>query len=64
MMWPDELPPNFIPRSLWDTADYWERREARERLMLAKQRAQKDRPRRKRRLKLAKASRRRNRKAA
>lgn len=47
----------------WDTEAYWAKREAREKLQLAKLRARKDRPRRAKRFKIAKASRRRNRAA-
>lgn len=58
-MWPDVM--RFRSGYLWDTPQYWEKREAREKLARAKQRAQMDRPRRKRRFKLAQKSKRRNR---
>lgn len=51
----------------WPVGDYdahWERQRAREGLRLAKLRARKDRPRRTHRLKIAKASRRANRRRA
>lgn len=46
---------------VWDTDAYWQRERAREGLKLAKNLARKDRPRRRKRFKIAKASRRRNR---
>lgn len=60
-MEPDIINSHAAP--LWDTPEYWEKREAREKLKLAKVRARKDRPRRAKRFKIAKASRRRNRAA-
>jgi hypothetical protein len=62
-MEPHAYPPGTIHGCLWDTPEYWEKREAREKLIAAKVRAQRDRPRRKRRFKLAQKSRRRNRSA-
>lgn len=47
----------------WNMDAYWAKKEAREKLLLARQRAQKNRQSRKRRFKLAQSSRRRNRRA-
>ena len=62
-MWPD-IRSRWLTAynsPLWDTPEYWERREAREKLMRARQRAHADRPRRKQDRKRALASKRRNR---
>jgi hypothetical protein len=63
---PDDIPwpHRRYNAPLWDTPEYWAKREAREKLMLAKQRARKDRPRRKADRKRSLQSKRRNRRAA